>query len=310
VTGILLPRDLPIAQLVPYARRAEALGFTELWVVEDLPFRGGIAQAAVVLASTEHLRVGVGILPAAVRNPVFAAMEASTLAELFPGRLDLGVGHGMAGWIRQVGAWPASPLTMLDEHVSVLRALLHGERVTHAGRYVQVDGVQLNTPPSTPPPVYAGVRGAKSLALAGRVADGVVLAEPVTPEYLAQVREHVGRPVPIVAYCVAAVDADGDRARDRVRPALEWVGDPDWAAHIDPLPFADEFRALRASSSSRSEFMARVPADWVDQLAVVGTPDRAQARLRELRDAGLTSAVLLPTGPDPRSDLEELASLV
>ena len=80
-------------------------------MVEDLPFRGGIAQAGVVLASTERIRVGVGILPAAVRNPVFAAMEASTLAELYPGRLVLGVGHGMPGWIRQVGAWPSSPLT-------------------------------------------------------------------------------------------------------------------------------------------------------------------------------------------------------
>lgn len=310
MTGILLPRDLPIAQLVPYARRAEALGFTEIWVVEDLPFRGGIAQAGVVLASTEHIRVGIGILPAAVRNPVFAAMEASTLAELYPGRLDLGVGHGMQGWIRQVGAWPASPLTMLDEHIGALRALLHGERVTLDGRYVQVDGVQLNTPPATPPPVYAGVRGARSLALAGRVADGVVLAEPVTPEYLAQVLAHVGRRVPVVAYCVAAVDADADRARDRVRPALEWVGDPDWAPHIDPLPFADEFRALRASSSSRSEFMARAPAGWVDQLAVVGTPAQARARLAQLREAGVTSPVLIPAGPDPRSALEELASLV
>jgi alkanesulfonate monooxygenase SsuD/methylene tetrahydromethanopterin reductase-like flavin-dependent oxidoreductase (luciferase family) len=310
MTGILLPRDLPIAQLVPYARRAEALGFTEIWVVEDLPFRGGIAQAAVVLASTERIRVGVGILPAAVRNPVFAAMEASTLAELYPGRLDLGIGHGMPGWIRQVGAWPASPLTMLDEHIGAVRALLHGEQVTRDGQYVQVDGVQLSTPPSTPPPVYAGVRGPKSLALAGRVADGVVLAEPVTPEYLAQVLAHVGRPVPVVAYCVAAVDADADRARERVRPALEWVGDPDWAPHIDPLPFADEFRALRASSSSRSEFMARVPDGWIDQLAVVGTPAQARARLEQLRAAGVTSAVLLPTGPDPRSDLEELASLV
>ena len=106
---MLLPRDLPIDQLVPYVRTAEALGFAEIWVVEDLPFRGGIAQAAVVLASTERIRVGVGILPAAVRNPVFAAMEASTLAELYPGRLVLGVGHGMPSWMRQVGRVAGQP---------------------------------------------------------------------------------------------------------------------------------------------------------------------------------------------------------
>lgn len=308
--GILLPRDLPIEQLVPYAQRAEALGFAEIWVVEDLPFRGGIAQAGVVLASTRSIRVGVGILPAAVRNPAFAAMEASTLAELYPGRLVLGVGHGMAGWIRQVGAWPASPLTMLDEHLSAVRALLHGDRVTVDGRYVRLDGVQLHSPPVTPPLVLAGVRGAKSLALAGRVADGVVLAEPVTPEYLEGVLEHVGRQVPVVAYCLAAVDEDGDAARDRVRPALAWIGEPDWEPHIAPLPFADEFRALRSSSSDREEFMARMPAEWVDQLAIVGTPQAARRRVQELHEAGVTCAVLIPAGPDPLRELDGLASLV
>src|SRR4051794_28035281 len=141
--GVLLPRDLPAAQLIPYARRAEDLGFAEIWVVEDLPFRGGIAQAAVVLASTERIRVGVGILPAAVRNPAFAAMEAATLADLYPERLVLGVGHGMAGWITQVGAWPSSPLHLLEEHLSAVRGLLHGETVTMSGRYVQLDAVQL-----------------------------------------------------------------------------------------------------------------------------------------------------------------------
>ena len=50
--GVLLPRDLPAAEVLPYARRAEELGFDELWVVEDLGFRGGVAQAAAVLAAT------------------------------------------------------------------------------------------------------------------------------------------------------------------------------------------------------------------------------------------------------------------
>jgi alkanesulfonate monooxygenase SsuD/methylene tetrahydromethanopterin reductase-like flavin-dependent oxidoreductase (luciferase family) len=308
--GILLPRDLPIEQLVPYARRAEALGFAEIWVVEDLPFRGGIAQAGVVLASTERIRVGVGVLPAAVRNPVFAAMEASTLAELYPDRLVLGVGHGMPGWIRQVGAWPDSPLTMLEEHLTVVRDLLHGSRVSVEGRYVRLDGVQLSSPPARPPAVLAGVRGARSLALAGRVADGVVLAEPVTPEYLVGVLEHVGRDVPVVAYCVAAVDAEADRARDRARRALEWVGEPDWEPHIAPLPFADEFRALRASSTDRSDFLDRMPAGWVHQLAVVGTPEAARRRIEELLAAGVTCAVLIPAGPDPLAELDGLASLV
>ena len=309
--GVLLPRDLPIEQLRPYARRAEALGFAELWVVEDLPFRGGIAQAAVALAETSRIRVGVGILPAAVRNPAFAAMEASTLAELFPGRLDLGVGHGMPSWIRQVGAWPASPLSLLEEHVTALRALLRGESVTVDGRYVTLDGVALSSPPTVVPRVLAGVRGPRSLELAGRVSDGVVLAEPVTPEYLADVLAHLGRrDLPVVAYCVAAVDDDAHAARALVRPALEWIGEPDWEPHIAPLPFADEFRALRAGTANRTAFVDGMPDAWIDQLAVVGTPEGARAQIARLHDAGATSVVLIPAGLDPLAALESLSRVL
>ena len=111
-----------------------------------------------------------------------------------------------------------------------------------------LDGVELNTPPSSVPRILAGVRGPKSLALAGRSADGTILAEPVTPEYVAEALRHIAptREHRIVAYCVAVVDDDADAARDAARPALEWIGDPDWDVHIAPLPFADEFRALRA----------------------------------------------------------------
>ena len=136
-TGVLLPRDLPADQVLPYARRADELGFDELWVVEDLGFRGGTAQAAAVLAVTGRIRVGVGILPVGARNVAFAAMEAATLAELFPGRLHLGIGHGMPGWMRQVGAWPASPLTAFEEYATALRALFEAYpdlRLTEAPR--------------------------------------------------------------------------------------------------------------------------------------------------------------------------------
>src|SRR5690606_13889437 len=113
--GVMLPRDLPHADVLPFARRIEELGFDALWVVEDLGFHGGIAQAAAVLAVTERVRVGIGSLPVAARNVGFAAMDVATLAGMFPGRLDIGLGHGIKGWMSQVGAWPASPLTLLRE---------------------------------------------------------------------------------------------------------------------------------------------------------------------------------------------------
>lgn len=303
--GVVLPRDLSARDVLPFARRAEESGFDELWVVEDLGFRGGIAQAAAVLAATERIRVGIGIVPAAARNVVFAAMEIATLAELFPGRVDVGIGHGMPDWLRQVGAWPASPLTLLEEYVHALRALLAGERVSVEGRYVRLRDVELTMRPEVVPPLLAGVRGPRSLALAGRIADGVILAEPVTPEYLAGVRESTGDGR-IVAYAVAAVAEDADSARRIVRPGLSAIGETDWAPHIAPLPFAADFAALRRQCADGAEFAARMPDEWVDRLAVVGTPASAAARIRELHAAGAASVVLIPAGPDPLDALEAL----
>lgn len=319
--GVVVPPDLPPADFVPFVLEAEQFGFDQLWVVEDCFFRGGIAQAAIALAASARITVGIGILPAGARNPAFAALEISTLANVFPGRLVVGVGHGMPGWMRQVGAWPARPVTLLTEYISTLKALLAGRDVSLTGHYVNLDNVALETPPPHVPPVLAGVRGPVSLRRCARVSDGTILAEPVTPEYLAVVRglvsaaeteteaETDGRPR-IVGYNIAAIDDSAARACDLARQGLRWIGDPEWAPHIEPLPFADEFASMRRQAGSREEFAAALPDAWVEKLAIAGTAHSAAARIKELAAAGLSDLVLIPAGPAPRQALGALARIL
>ena len=316
--GVMLPRDLPANEVIAFARRAEGLGFDEVWVVEDLGFRGGIAQAAAVLASTTHVTVGVGILPAGSRNVAFAAMEIATLEELFPGRVVVGIGHGMPGWMRSAGAWPDSPLTLLREYTIALTALLRGEPGPVAGRYVDVAGVRLDMVPSTPPPVVWGVRGPKSLAAAGHVADGIILAEPATPEYIRASAEAPAfdtsridsRPPRLITYDVAAVASTDAAARELVRPTLGVIGEPDWFPHIAPLPFAAEFVALREHTGSAEAFAAALPAAWIDALTLAGTADRVREGIAARHAAGATSVVLTPIGSDRLAALEDLAAVL
>ncbi|MFF2371418.1 LLM class flavin-dependent oxidoreductase [Agromyces sp. NPDC058110] len=314
--GVLLPRDLPVDQVLPFARRVEALGFDEVWLVEDLGFRGGLAQTGAVLAATERITVGVGILPAGARNAAFTAMELNTLALMFPGRFVAGIGHGMPAWMRQVGAWPKSPLTLLGEYTTAVRALLRGEPGPAAGRYVDVAGVELGEPAAEAPPVILGVRGPKSLAVAGATADGVVLAEPAAPPYIAAAIEHVrsgstdaAAPL-VVSYDVAAVDADPAAALARVRPGLAWVGEPDWAPHLVGLPFADDLARLRATCASPEEFAQRLPDEWVAELALAGTAEQVRDRIAARHDAGSTSVVLTPIGDDRLGELERFAEVL
>ncbi|MEU2305679.1 LLM class flavin-dependent oxidoreductase [Streptomyces misionensis] len=314
--GVLLPRDLPARDVVPYARRAEELGFEQIWVVEDLGWRGGIAQAATVLAATTRTTVGVGILPAGARNVCFTAMELATLAQLHPGRLVAGIGHGMPDWMRQAGNRPASPLTLIKEYTTALRLLLRGEPGPAGGRYVRCEGVVLTeTPhPEAVPPVVLGVRGPRSQQAAGEVADGLLLAEPAAPAYITASLRHLDGGTAsaagdreIVTYDAAAVDDDEETALTRVRPGLEPIGEPDWAAHIEPLPFAAELRAHRAACPDGRAFARTMPADWVRELSIAGTPDQARAAIAARHAAGATSVVLAPVGPDPLASLGCLA---
>lgn len=189
--GVVVRPTLPPERLVEQAQAAEAAGAAELWLWEDCFLMGGIAATATVLAATERIAVGIGILPAPVRNAAFAAMELATLARLHPGRLHAGFGHGVAEWMRQVGAKPASQLTLLEELTVAVRALLRGETVDTEGRYVRLRRVALDHPPHVVPPISLGVGGPKSLRLSGRCADGTVLDSSTNPDDVAAARRAI-----------------------------------------------------------------------------------------------------------------------
>src|SRR3954469_17206937 len=178
--GIAFVPTMPPERLRTLTQAAEHSGLDELWVWEDSFKQSGVASATAALAWTERLRVGIGLLPVPLRNVALTAMELATLERLFPGRLVAGVGHGVQAWMEQVGARVGSPLTLLREYTEALRALLAGQTVTTSGRYVRLDGVALDWPPTPAPRLMVGGQGPRSLDLAAEVGDGVLLAAAMT----------------------------------------------------------------------------------------------------------------------------------
>ena len=179
--AVFLPHLAP-ERLREVAQAADEAGLEELWLWEDCFFESGVASAAAVLAWTNRVRVGIGLLPAPLRNVALTAMEIATMQRLFPGRVRVAVGHGVQSWMGQVGARAASPLTLLREYLTALRSLLDGREVTTSGRYVKLDGVRLEWPPLAPPELLAGATGPLSLRLSGELADGTVLSADTNPE--------------------------------------------------------------------------------------------------------------------------------
>src|SRR5579862_823701 len=223
--GVIFSADRRPEELPAFAVAAEAAGLDELWVWEDCFFSGGIAASATALAMTERIVVGLGVMPAVFRNPVACAMEIATLARLHPGRFVAGIGHGLPGWMDQVGALPEKPVRALEETTTAVRRLLAGERVSTTGDYVNLRDAELEHPPEEVPPVVLGVRRPFGLRASGRSADGTILAEPAPPAYIRWARERInegraaaGRSDPhcLTVFVKGRVDADRGHAR-------EWV---------------------------------------------------------------------------------------
>ena len=189
--GAIFPPDLPPERLRSAALAADEAGLEQLWVWEDCFKESGIATAAAILAWTQHLVVGIGLLPVPLRNVALTAMEIATLERLFPGRLVPGVGHGVAEWMEQVGARAPSPMTLLREYTTALRALLHRETVTTAGRHVQLTDVALDWPPDPPPPLFVGAVRERTMSLAGELGDGVIMTGESTPSAVREAMVHL-----------------------------------------------------------------------------------------------------------------------
>jgi alkanesulfonate monooxygenase SsuD/methylene tetrahydromethanopterin reductase-like flavin-dependent oxidoreductase (luciferase family) len=199
-TGVVFRPQHPPEALRAAVEAVEAAGVDELWLWEDCFLEGGLTTAATALAWSSRITVGIGLLPVPFRNPALAAMELATLARTFPGRFTVALGHGVQDWMRQVGAAVDSPMTLLREHTTAVRALLAGEKVTVSGRYVSLDQVALDWPPPTPPLLLIGARGPRTTALAGEVADGVLLDSVTDPDVVRRARELVGPERHVAAY--------------------------------------------------------------------------------------------------------------
>jgi 5,10-methylenetetrahydromethanopterin reductase len=311
--GVVYQRENAPEDLAQAAVRYESLGFDDMWLVEDLGFAGGIASAAVALQATQSINVGIGILAAVIRNPVFAAMEVSTLARAFPGRFMPGIGHGIQDWMGSVGARVDSPMRALRESVEIMSGLLAGETVTMSGRYHQVRDVALRFPPRDQPLVLAGVRGPKSLSLAGELCDGALLGEPVTPGHIrwaaaqmALAAGAAGRSKPqLGVYAWMSVDEDGELACDRLRPALaRALADPVLTVHLEQTPImSDVLHAVRGDQSW-SQREAALRADWIRELAIAGTAKECAAAVAQLAAAGADRIILMPVpgGTDRQVD--------
>jgi 5,10-methylenetetrahydromethanopterin reductase len=303
--GVIFHPKFPPETLADYARRAEAGGFDELWLWDDCFLPGAFTSAAIALSATQKLKVGIGLLPATTYNPLFAAMEITTLARAFPGRFMPGFGHGVGTWMTQIGAAPKSSLKALEETVSAMRQLLRGDLVTTRGTQVNLDQAQMQLTPTDVPPLYVGAMREKSLRLAGRVGDGTILTGMSSPAYVRWAREQIragmaeaGRTTHrVVVYLDVKVDREGEKARAATRRAL--AERLPWAdVQLNALGIAAEVDAF-IQAHSVDDVAQHMPDNWLDAFSAAGTPEHVTGVIQRLAAAGADSIIFQPLNGDP-----------
>lgn len=188
--GVFILGDAQPQDLVSLSRQVERSGFSDLWFAEGYFMLSGFASAAMALASTEAVHVGIGAVSNRVRHPAVTAMEASTLANAYPGRFTLGIGHSVSAWVSQMRLIPKSVLGSIGEAIVDVKHLLAGETLTQAGAYYGYDEVTL-THPAPELEVLGAVVGPKSIDLCAEIADGMVISALAGPRYVATVKERV-----------------------------------------------------------------------------------------------------------------------
>src|SRR5438552_18590827 len=173
--GIAVDGRAPVDDIPAKARAAVQGGASTLWIACHLYLRDPIGMAALALGATRHIKVALMAMSPYSMHPVFIAMAAATLEEMYPGRVILCLGVGAPADLKAAGIAAPRPLKPIADAIEICRSLLAGEMADFRGEIFRVSGRRLASGARNVPIVLAASRP-NMLKLAGRATDGVLIS--------------------------------------------------------------------------------------------------------------------------------------
>ncbi|MCL4242699.1 MAG: LLM class F420-dependent oxidoreductase [Dehalococcoidia bacterium] len=301
-----------LAEHAELAREAERLGYTDAWSLE-VDGTDCFTPLAVVGSATQ-MRLGTAIANVYTRGPATLAQSAASIAEVAPGRFNLGVGAGSQPIVEMWNSGSFSkPATRVREMVQFLRQALAGERVVFYGQTFHVDGFRLSRAIEQPIPIHVAALREGMLRVAGEVGDGAIinwLSAADCRKSVAVVREAAstaGRDpeqIEITARLMVNIDPpgpDGDIGRRRLINA--YLNVPVYRSFHEWLGRSEALRGMWDAweGGDRKGAVAAIPDQVVDDLVVHGTAEERNAHVRRYLEAGVDTAFLnwFSVNPDP-----------
>jgi F420-dependent oxidoreductase-like protein len=307
---------------VDQACQAEQLGYASVWASEAYG-SDAVTLLAHVQALTTTLEVGTAVMQIPARTPAMTAMTAASMDLLSGGRfrLGLGVSGGQVseGWH---GVPFAAPMARTREYVAIVRQALRRELVRNDGPHYPLPSagshskaIKLSLRPlRSDIPIYLAAVGPESVNLAGKIADGwlasllsVESAETAIAR-LTAARESTGQSMgtfDVVLNAPVVVGDDvakcADQLRDHVALYLGGMGSREQnfynRAAID-MGFEGAAREVQDLylSGDRAGAAAAVPVELIDNMSLLGPPERISERLQAFAAVGVTTIMIGSTG--------------
>ena len=298
-----------VSDVVRWSDAARRAGLDSVWIHDSYFERDSVTYASAVASQVPDIRVAMGALNPFTRHPVLLAMTVSSIDEMAPGRVILGLGSALPLRLAQMGIPydPAAAAGRISDAIDTLRALWAGERIPPGAP--NVPPVEPMFPPVHRVPIYVAGYRTPMLILAGQKGDGY-LARPL--ESLASFRSMVpkirrasreaGRPedaVHVAGYLLALVDESRREALNRAKrePFVIYMMaiQTDVAlqrAGLD-LELRDRvFRLWRAEDYHAAAQL--IPDEMMDAFLLCGTREDVAERVLDYVDAGMQLPILQP----------------
>ena len=308
--GVLLYADYSLAELAALGRLCDGLGYRDFWYTDVRFGRECYLGLAAVAAATGRIQLGPGVTDPFTRHPAITAATIATFDELSGGRALLGLGIGGQGF-RELGVERRRPVAALRETIEVVRGLWSGRTVDFQGKVVSLAGGRLGfTPVRDRIPIRIATHGPQIARLAGKIADGVLIANVLLPDvfsfYLDRIREGmdaVGRTLDgfdLGLRVEACISEDHEAAIDvmRRRMAARLIGQyPHWdylgeMGIVLPEAFAEI--AGTKDVSLAGEAAAVMPDEVVDNTVLAGNAEYVAERLARVSRPEIGSITVRP----------------
>ena len=281
--GMSLPHRSPdtidMASVRRVAERAEALGFSDLWVTENTLDHVFCFDPGVILtyaaAITTRIRVGVAVTVLPVHNPSHVAHQIATLDYVSNGRAILGLGLGRQHHYTEFQVPMERRVRRFREGVEIIKALWTQPKVTYEGDIYRLEdaGMLLKPVQKPHPPIWFGGDHPDALRRAATIADGWIGSG--------------GSSIAGFGKCVPVLRAE-----------LEKLGRDPAAFPISKRVFLsvdENADVARAELDRWFKTVYRNPAG-ADASGLYGTPEHVREGLEALVSAGANHLLVNPVG--------------